>query len=95
MPIFKKKPAPHVVITAPAEPTLEQRLFDANKSATSHLTAFVRAADGLDKAANDLDAVRDKATEEASRHLDIKVAADKTAFQHRQQAQKIRDLLTL
>jgi hypothetical protein len=90
--LFKKKSIPAPVLIA-VEPTLEDRLADANIAASVHLSAFVRAATGLEKAADDLDAVRDHAAEEATRHLDIKVTADKTAFQHRAQAQKIRDLL--
>lgn len=75
------------------EPTLEARVSAATTMATVHLAAFESAAKGLEATADELDAVRDAAAEEASRHLAIKVTADAKAFKNRQQAQKIRDLL--
>jgi hypothetical protein len=47
----------------------------------------------LERAADELDAVRDEAAVEAQRHFDLKVQANNAAFDHRKQAQKIRDLI--
>jgi hypothetical protein len=83
--IFRKK--------KPTTPTLEDQAATASLDAAMYVGAFTVAAEGLERVANDLDAVRDAAAAEASRHLALKVEADTAAFQHRSQAQKIRDLL--
>jgi len=79
--------------TTTATPTLEERSGAASAVAASALYIFEQAAGDLERAAAELDAVRDEAHEEAARHLDIKLRANDAAFNHRVQAQKIRDLV--
>lgn len=79
--------------TATSTPTLEERSGAAAATAASALFIFETAAGDLERAANDLDAIRDEAHEEAKRHLDIKLQANDAAYRHRMQAQKIRDLV--
>jgi len=79
--------------TVTATPTLEERAADAGAHAAYALSAFTRAANDLENAANDLDAVRDEAAAEVDRLLAIKLAAHDDAYRNRVQAQKIRDLV--
>lgn len=91
---FKKTPAaPAPVIEAPEEPTLEIRLARATNAANSHLTAFRQAADGLDKAAEDLDILSAEYAAVETLAADNKVHAEVAAIQHRNQAQSIRNLI--
>ena len=86
--MIKKKKAALVI------PTLEERTASANAHAANALFAFENAALALESAADDLDAVRDEAHDEAQRHLSIKVDADLQAGPARVTAMKIRDLVS-
>jgi hypothetical protein len=79
--------------TVTTAPTLEERSGAAAATAASALSIFELAAGDLERAANELDEVRDEAAAEAARHLDIKLQANDAAYRHRVQAQKIRDLV--
>ena len=82
--VFKKTVAPL---------TLEERAAGASATAASAISIFEVAAGDLERAADELDAIRDEAAVEAQRHFDIKVDAHNAAYEHRKQAQKIRDLV--
>ena len=74
-------------------PTLEERSAAAAASAASALSIFEIAAGDLEQAATELDVIRDEAHLEVERLLAIKLDANTAAFNHRKQAQKIRDLV--
>ena len=87
MSVFKK------AIITPAAPTLEERTNAAAATAASALSVFQLAASDLDRAAEELTAVRDEAEREIERLFAISGDADQQAFQNRLQATKIREFV--
>jgi hypothetical protein len=87
----KITPAP---TPAPApEPTLEERLAATQLMASAQLGAFVRAAEGLEKAAGEFDTLGAEYAAVADVAASNKVTAEVAAIQHRNQAQSIRNLI--
>lgn len=83
--LFKKSPA--------VPESLADQVATATVTASMYVAAFETAATGLEQTANELDVIRDAASQEATRLLAVKMDANELAFKHRSQAQKIRDLL--
>lgn len=74
-------------------PSLTEQAATASVNAGMYTAMFQTAAEGLEREADNLDAIREAAAEEASRNLALKLETEAAAFTLRQKATKIKDLI--
>jgi len=79
--------------TTSAPATLDERIASARATSSSALHVFRVAADDLEQAAEDLDAVRAEAVAEIERLADVEGEAFRQASAARANAGRIRDLV--
>lgn len=82
-----------LVVTPLPEPTLDERVDRASRSAAAALSIFETVALDLEAAAQEFDAIAAASEHEAAQHTARMLAADEAADHARTRATKIKNLL--